>query len=141
MGVHLQRTGKDVGEPEVVRAPWDQRKIQEGRGQEEDSSEAVEEKTGRLGREPPSEQRHESPSPGDVSEDLGSGGRAAGHARLKSVGLVLGDGSHRRLMRESMIDSLCFMRRPPGAGGVRSGRPGGRQRMEGRSSRRWDPRT
>ena len=93
VGVHLQSTGKDVGEPEAVRAPWDQRKIQEARGQEEDSSEAVEEKTGRLGREPPSEQRHESLSPGDVSEDLGVG---AGHERLKSVGLVLGDGSHRR---------------------------------------------
>ena len=70
MGVHLQSTGKDVGEPEALRAPRDQRKIREGRGQEEDSSEAVEEKTGCLGREP-SEQRHESPSPGDVSEDLG----------------------------------------------------------------------
>ena len=52
MGVHLQGTGKDVGEPEVGRAPRDQRKIQEGRGQEEDSSEAVEKKTGCLGRDP-----------------------------------------------------------------------------------------
>ena len=52
MGVHLQSTGKDVGEPKAGRAPRDKRKIQEGRGPEENSSEAVEEKTGCLGRDP-----------------------------------------------------------------------------------------
>ena len=52
--------------------------------------------------------------------------KTVGLVGFKSVGLVLGDGSHRRLMRESMLDTLCFMQRPPGAGGVRVGRPGGR---------------
>lgn len=138
MGVHLQGTGKDVGEPEAGRAPRDQRKIQEGRGQEEDSSEAVEKKTGCLGRDP------------HLSKDmrveiqamcLRTWDEGPGCARLKSVGLILGDGSHRRLMRESMLDTLCFMWRLPGAGGVRVGRRGGRWRMEGRSSRGWDPTT
>ena len=52
MGEHLQSTGKDMGEPEAGRTPRDQRRIQGGRGQEEDISEGVKEKTGHLGRDP-----------------------------------------------------------------------------------------
>lgn len=98
-----------MGEPEEVSS--DQGRIHGGCSWEEDISELLREKRGLLGREP-----HLAKSETEVQAKClrpwGSSGARSHRTEEWELDFV-GNGSHRRLVSESVPDTLCFRQASP----------------------------